>query len=209
MRILLLAGMMAMAAFAAHAGSIEVISKDNDSAKSIEKVSCPICAPLKKKKAEITEISLTPGTEKVEVKQVDGVLKVYRTEAWLGGSPVVYVSKASTDLVDAKTAQVEQKPTGPAITELSKDAAVTIDTSTTSAVTADMSPPDLGAKAKPDVAKHSDVAVKVEKDTAPTISKDVTSPAISDKSGGAKPAEKPEVAQHFNPQSLELRLKVD
>jgi len=200
MRILLLAGTMAVAASAAHAGSIEVIRKDDDSAKSIEKVSCPICAPLKKKKAEIAEISLTPGTEKIEVRQVDGVLKVYRTEAWLGGSPVVYVSKASTALVDAKTAQADQKPAEPASVELPKDAAITIDTSTTSAVTADMSPPDLGAKAKPDVAKHSDGAVKVEKDTAP---------AIADKSGNAKPAEKPEVAQHFNPQSLELRLKVD
>lgn len=209
MRILLLAGTMAMAASAAHAGSIEVIRKDDDSAKSIEKVSCPICAPLKKKKAEIAEISLAPGTQKVEVKQVDGVLKVYRTEAWLGGSPVIYVSKASTDLIDAKTAQVEQKFTEPAATDVPKDAAITIDTSTTSAVTADMSPPDLGAKARPEVAKHSDPTLKAEKDTALTISKDVTSPAIADKSVSAKPAEKPEVAQHFNPQGLELRLKVD
>jgi hypothetical protein len=209
MRISLLAGMMAVTASAAHAGSIEVIRKDNDSARSIQKVSCPICAPLKKKKAEIQEISLAPGTEKVEVRQVDGVLKVYRTEAWLGGSPVTYVSKASTGLVGPKIAQIDQKSAAPATAELPKDTAVTIDTSTTSAVTADMSPPDLGAKARPEVTRHNDPKVKVEKDAVPTISKDVTSQATTDKSGSTRPAEKPEIAQHFNPQNIELRLKID
>ncbi|MDO6962659.1 plant virulence effector HPE1-like domain-containing protein [Rhizobium alvei] len=62
---------------------------------SIETITCSACAPLEEKKPEgVPEIVLAPGTQKVETREINGELKVFRTEAWLGGSPVTYVSKA-------------------------------------------------------------------------------------------------------------------
>lgn len=37
--------------------------------------------------------SLPPGTQRTEVREIDGEKKLVRTEAWLGGSPVTYVSR--------------------------------------------------------------------------------------------------------------------
>lgn len=145
MRLILLAGMMSMATAAAGAESSIDNVKTNDTTTSIDYITCPACAPLKTKKVEKPTFVLKPGTQKVEVKDVDGVLKVYRTEAWLGGSPVTYVSKASTDLIDKTSAEAV-----PADDQ--KNGLVTIDKNTTSAVNADMS----GAAAQPKAAQHFD-----------------------------------------------------
>jgi hypothetical protein len=133
MRVILLAGMMSMAAtYAQAASSIDVVSSDS-TARSIERVACPDCKPPKAKKAATPDIVLKPGTQKVELREVNGELKVFRTEAWLGGSPVTYVSKASTEQIDKRSA--ENAPT-----DTQKDAPVVIDThTTTSAVNADLS----------------------------------------------------------------------
>ncbi len=132
MRMILLAGMMSMAAVTANAESSIDAVKTSSASTSIDRISCSLCAPLKTEKEEEPEFVLKPGTQKIEIKQVDGVMKVFRTEAWLGGSPVTYVSKASTDLIDKKSAELV-----PAADQ--KIEPVVIDKSTTSAVTADMS----------------------------------------------------------------------
>jgi hypothetical protein len=109
-------------AFGAQAGSIDVIS-------------CGSCkAPKKMRQQE--QIELAPGTQKIEVREVNGEKKVFRTEAWLGGSPVTFVSKATPDMLPRKA---ETKPDVNAAAE----PAVSIDTDTTSAVSA-----DLGAAAQ-------------------------------------------------------------
>jgi hypothetical protein len=58
--------------------------------------SCSDCPPLKPKEgsAGYKVPVLEPGAQKTEVVEIGGEKKVLRTEAWLGGSPVVYVSKA-------------------------------------------------------------------------------------------------------------------
>lgn len=67
----------------AGAGSIIVKSCDH----------CPASGAKPKRSAYIVP-ELKPGTQTVEIREINGEKKLVRTEAWLGGSPVVYVSKA-------------------------------------------------------------------------------------------------------------------
>ena len=51
-------------------------------------------------KAAEAEVKLGLGEQIIEVREVDGQMMIYRTEGWLGGSPVTMVRKASDmDLV--------------------------------------------------------------------------------------------------------------
>ena len=149
MRLNILILALLSSAGAAQAGSIEAIRTGQDAARSIEKIDCGSCIRQEKKQAEAA-IELAPGTQKIEIREVDGVKKIYRTEAWLGGSPAVYVSKA---LPDADTAVAEGQPvvseeiaaTPAATTEqlpVPVEAHMIDEKSTTSAVTA-----DIGAEA--------------------------------------------------------------
>ncbi|MDB5522752.1 MAG: hypothetical protein JWM58_515 [Rhizobium sp.] len=153
MRMILLTGMMSMAAATAQADSSIDIVKTNDSAHSIDYIICSTCAPLRSKKVETPEFTLAPGTQKIELRDVNGELKVFRTEAWLGGSPVTYVSKASTEAIAEHDAAVaaadEQKLPKVTIDNTATTSALTagdqksdqivIDRNTTSAVSADVS----------------------------------------------------------------------
>lgn len=132
----------------AHAGSIEAIRTGQDPIRSIEKIDCPSCVRAEKKKQAVVAIELAPGTQKIEVREVDGVKKVYRTEAWLGGSPATYVSKALPDeqpaVAEAQPESSDTVANAPVVSEQPPIAADMIDEkSTTSAVTA-----DTGAEAK-------------------------------------------------------------
>lgn len=134
----------------AHAGSIDTIATGKDEARSVETIRCVTCAVKQPKKTE-SVVELAPGTQKIEIREVDGVRKIYRTEAWLGGSPVVFVSRmppeaapavteknvVATDDVASSPETVSEQP--PA----SADADMIDEKATTSAVTADM-----GAEAK-------------------------------------------------------------
>jgi hypothetical protein len=139
---------LALAAFSvtglAHAASIDSVKTGVDKVRSIEKIHCANCVQEARKKAAPAAIELAPGTQKVELRTIDGVTKVYRTEAWLGGSPVVFVTKAS-DAMIAKhvtdkpaeniAVKVDEKPVQqPA----AADANMIDESATTSAVTADM-----------------------------------------------------------------------
>jgi hypothetical protein len=131
MRGILLAGAVSLMAVGAQAGSIDVVKSDQTT-RSIEFFPCQDCKPIKAKKAAVQAVELEPGTQKIEIRRVNGEMKVFRTEAWLGGSPVVFVSKADTDLLNKQSA--ENKPV-----EDPKVNVIGIDQDTTSAVTADLS----------------------------------------------------------------------
>ena len=110
MRILLPTAALLLVAAPALASSIEpVTSRAVSSGPSVETVSCDGCPPLKlrEKGATYQVDAIEPGTQKVEIREVNGEKKLFRTEAWWGGSPAVYVSKApepdpTADTADAK-----------------------------------------------------------------------------------------------------------
>jgi hypothetical protein len=144
---------LALAAFSvtglAHAASIDSVKTGVAKARSIEAIHCAKCVQEARKKVAPAAIELAPGTQKVELRTIDGVTKVYRTEAWLGGSPVVFVTKASDAMIakhimdkpaENVVAKADEKPVEqPA----AADANMIDQTTTTAAVTA-----DLGAAAK-------------------------------------------------------------
>lgn len=84
------------------ASSIEIVGPAPAKGASILVVNCATCPPLKaiedKKAYKVPQIA--PGTQAAEIVEIDGEAKLRRTESWLGGSPVVFISKAegwSTD----------------------------------------------------------------------------------------------------------------
>ncbi|MGY5800629.1 plant virulence effector HPE1-like domain-containing protein [Rhizobium hainanense] len=70
---------------------------------SIVDKSCADCPPLKPPvtEKEYTVPTLKAGTQSIVVRNVDGEKKVLRTEAWMGGSPVVFVSKPTPEALAA------------------------------------------------------------------------------------------------------------
>jgi hypothetical protein len=210
MRMILLASMMTMAAATANAESSIDIVKTSDVAPSIDHIRCTACAPMKSKKVAVPDVVLKPGTQKVEIKQVNGELKVFRTEAWLGGSPVTYVSKASTDLMDKQSvASANDQKIQPTATEdksAAKDKTVVVEDKTAATAT----DADQGAKTKVSLNKDAAPAAAADMSgSSPkvTIDNNTTSSTNADLSGGAAPAAAPKMVQHFNPQDLQLRLK--
>jgi hypothetical protein len=88
------------------AGSIETIVAAPDKGNSIVRIVCDTC-PAPKSKEEISGYrvpSLPAGTQHVEVREIDGRKTLVRTEAWMGGSPVTYVSSSLLWLDDKGTA---------------------------------------------------------------------------------------------------------
>lgn len=123
-----------LAGSSAMASSIQTVdSKMHSGNSSILDKSCADCPPLKPQvvEKEYTVPTLTPGTQSVVIRSIDGEKKVVRTEAWMGGSPVMFVSKptpealaaagVSSDGIDAtaKTAALPDVTTAPAPLDLS------------------------------------------------------------------------------------------
>jgi hypothetical protein len=143
----MLALIVVSSATSANAGSIDVIKTNAERSGSIERIRCESCLRETEVKKAASVIELAPGTQKIEIREVDGVRKVFRTEAWMGGSPVVYVSK-SIDLQPPVVA--EEKPVmrpenvadAPAVITQPQPAQAEADmidqNAKTSAVTADM-----------------------------------------------------------------------
>jgi hypothetical protein len=154
MRLNILVIALLSSATMAQAGSIDVITTGKDASRSIEKISCPSCVK-KPKKVDLSVVELTPGTQKIEIREVAGVKKIYRTESWLGGSPVVMVSKALPDdapvVAEATPDDANKVAAAPAAVSeqpaVSAEANMIDEKSTTAAVTGDM-----GAAVKAEVA---------------------------------------------------------
>lgn len=139
MRLAVIAALAAVSV-PAFAGSIDVKSTDRTS-RSVEFIRCDACAPERDAKQQAEAPVLKPGEQKIEIRTVNGQKMIYRTEAWMGGSPVVIVSRAPGSIDNAVAgagSTAEEQPV------IDRDA-------TTSAVTADMQP-------LPPPAKHAGMA---------------------------------------------------
>ncbi|MBW9056506.1 plant virulence effector HPE1-like domain-containing protein [Rhizobium mesosinicum] len=101
MRQIFLNAVFLLAAGSATAGSIEVVGPNKPKeAGSIITETCEHCPPLQTEasKKDYLVPELRPGSfQQVEVRDVDGEKKIYRTENWMGGSPVLFVSKATPE----------------------------------------------------------------------------------------------------------------
>ena len=88
----------ALMAGSAMASSIDVVGAKAVSANSsIMTMRCVTCPPLQvvEAKKEYIVPTLASGTlEQSQIRDVDGERKLFRTEGWMGGSPVVFVTKA-------------------------------------------------------------------------------------------------------------------
>jgi hypothetical protein len=127
----------ALMAGSAMASSIDVVGADAASTNSsILKMTCTTCPPLQvvEAKKEYTVPTLADGTlEHSQIRDVDGEKKLFRTEGWMGGSPVVFVTKAPAPVAVAAAPAVDG-----------------VDTATTSAVIgADTKPVAAGAAGRP------------------------------------------------------------
>ncbi|MGV3548251.1 plant virulence effector HPE1-like domain-containing protein [Rhizobium sp.] len=156
MRLHILILALLSSAATAQAGSIDVVKTGKDRVRSIETISCSGCVARARKKVEPV-IELAPGTQRIEIRDVNGVKKVFRTEAWMGGSPVTYVSKALPDdpaVIDAEApVKIDDVAVAPDAVIDTPEAPVTADMideqAKTSAVTA-----DEGAEAKVEVTSN-------------------------------------------------------
>lgn len=137
---LIIAVTLCAGASAAHATSVEAFKPTSSPRSSIIEIGCPPCVLAAQKAAAEAEVKLAPGEQIFEVRDVDGEKMIYRTEGWLGGSPVTMVSKATeanlaafglgepeTDVADAPAVggnvapqdemQTAKAPVEPAVTE--------------------------------------------------------------------------------------------
>jgi hypothetical protein len=221
MRMILLASMMTVAATAANAESSIDRIKTGDTGRSITTIHCPACAPLKSRKAALQAVMLKPGTQKVEIREVNGELKVFRTEAWLGGSPVTYVSKASTDLMDKESVatasgqHVRPVADSAAATTIKtvaaddktivKNKTVEVEHKTLAAAT----DAEQGAKTKVTIDKEAAPVKAADMSTsepAVSIDSNTTSSTNADVANDTPSATAPKLVEHFNPQDMQLRL---
>jgi len=97
MRNLLLAAIAtAGIAAPAAASSIENVVSGSSENGSIVAIDCRECPPLKPKheRDSYKVPVLEAGSQKVELIEQGGERKLLRTDVWMGGSPVLFVSKA-------------------------------------------------------------------------------------------------------------------
>lgn len=87
-RIFVLTVVAAVAATAAHAQSA-----DEADGSSISVITCETCGPTRDEKVRST-YELFAGPE-IEIREVDGERKVFRTDNMFGGSPVTTVTSAT------------------------------------------------------------------------------------------------------------------
>ena len=110
MRSMFLSAAFLLIAGSAMASSfLPMDSQTRTSGNSIDMKVCAACPPIKpviaKKDYVVPELPV--GTQTMVIRQIDGEQKVVRTEAWLGGSPVVFISKASPEALTAAGAPMD------------------------------------------------------------------------------------------------------
>ena len=187
----------ALTAFSATASSLEYLHAPPASTPSVTAMPCTACPALKPDAREVTYVvpALEPGTDRSELKEINGEMKIVRAEAWLGGSPVTFVSKASD--ADIKLARGE--PAQPALAIHT----VAINATAISAV---------GGSAAAEIGMN--VAVDTAMTTAslsPTTAISIASASVAPSPGvSAAPSSPPPAAESsshdFDGQSLQLRL---
>jgi hypothetical protein len=68
---------------------------------------CPAPKGVELAKRQYVVPVLKNGTQTTVVRQINGETKVVRTEAWLGGSPVVFISNATPEALAAANAPTD------------------------------------------------------------------------------------------------------
>ena len=138
--ILITTALLIAGGSAALASSIEPVSSAaNAGGGSVVTISCAACPELKsvEAKKDYTVPTLAPGTQTTEIRDIDGEKKLARTEAWLGGSPVVFISKLP--LPEARP--VVALPAGEPQTDTAMTPSDGIDTEATTAAVDTQTPP--------------------------------------------------------------------
>lgn len=90
-RIVLTAGMMFIGG-TAMASSIEVLHGAKTSNGSVLIITCDACSSTPVASKALTKAVLERGTQNISTRDIGGRKETVRTEAWLGGSPVTFVS---------------------------------------------------------------------------------------------------------------------
>nr|CAD6605912.1 hypothetical protein RTCK_01734 [Rhizobium sp. TCK] len=100
MRFLLTSALI-LASAQALASSITPLSGHGERGSVITK-SCTGCPPpaSKEEQSRYRVPVLETGPQKIEIVEIDGEKKIVRTDAWLGGSPVVHVSKMQDWMIE-------------------------------------------------------------------------------------------------------------
>jgi hypothetical protein len=120
MRQFIIGTAMLLTAGSAMASSIEIIGKaPRTDGGSIVTETCTSCPPLQtaERKKDYTVPTLAPGAfQQSALRDVGGEPKLFRTEGWMGGSPVVFVSKATPEVLAAFKATVPAEGIDPTAT---------------------------------------------------------------------------------------------
>lgn len=96
MRNLVLTSILLAAAAPAYASSIEVVGPQAAKGNSIVVMSCADCPVPQEVQAKRSYVvpQVAQGRQSAEIVEINGEKKLKRTEAWMGGSPVVFMNKA-------------------------------------------------------------------------------------------------------------------
>lgn len=125
MRRTLLTVAIVLASGSAMASSIELIQGDRTGNDSILSVSCSACPALEPKvNKQQTTAPLAVGTQDISIRDVKGTKQILRTDAWLGGSPVTFVS--------SNPVWLSQDPSAPANAEITPPGTDAVKTSAVS-----------------------------------------------------------------------------
>ncbi|TNM65927.1 plant virulence effector HPE1-like domain-containing protein [Aliirhizobium smilacinae] len=91
---------LALTAFVLFAGTAQaqsilpLSSNTQGTSPSMLSMTCETCPPLKASDDSNYKVPVLRGTtQSVSLMEIDGQKKIVRTDAWMGGSPVVYISK--------------------------------------------------------------------------------------------------------------------
>lgn len=125
MRHLVLTTVAVLVSGPAFAASLTQLTSTHGSTSSIVTKTCDDCSMAHSKSEELSGYKvpvLAPGTQRTEIIEINGEKKLVRTEAWFGGSPVVYISKVPDWMLAAE--QAAKQPASAAVTP---DAEVTIE----------------------------------------------------------------------------------
>lgn len=101
--IILTAAFLLIGSSAIASSFLPIDSAGRTSGDSIQTKVCADCPPIKVEVAKKGYVvpDLPVGTQTTVVRQINGQQKVVRTEAWMGGSPVVFVSNATPEALAA------------------------------------------------------------------------------------------------------------
>ncbi len=108
MHRLFLTAIVLLTGGSAMASSIEYINGVHVANGSFVRLDCAGCQPLKNKPATqgYAIPSIEPGTQHTEMREVDGKRALLRTEAWLGGAPVTFVSTNPAWMMDSSATAI-------------------------------------------------------------------------------------------------------